>query len=81
MLSLLRLPSFPLQRDENSRNPALTGGATLISPILFMSQDRACSLHVAPARSKGCVPDQLALQRRGFVTEPSFRLACGATST
>jgi len=37
MLSLLRLPSFRSLRDENSRNPALTAGAMLISPILFIA--------------------------------------------
>lgn len=41
MLRLLRLPFFPLLRVENSRNPALMGGAMLISPMLFFLVDRA----------------------------------------
>ena len=32
---------FPLLRVENSRNPALMGGAMLISPMLFFLVDRA----------------------------------------
>lgn len=48
MLRLLRLHSFRPQRVENARNPA-SGGAMLISPILFIVYGRVLACCAARA--------------------------------
>lgn len=81
MLSFLRLPFFPLQRDENSRNPALTGDAMLISPILFIISGPRLLVARCTSRRRGrrvAFAERLALERSGFVTELSFSWLAGA---
>lgn len=46
----------PPSRDENSRNPALQAARCLFLRCSSSSEDRACSFHIAAARSARCTP-------------------------